>query len=345
MLSERTIRNLIHLRLPETEVKEILMQLTPETIDVRSLGLFVDTLRETLDRPTRDLEGLENVLDCSGTGGSGLPHFNTSTAAAFVLAAGGLRVAKFGNRAATSLSGSFDLLTALGFPLGVEAERVPELLDDQGLVFLYAPSFYPVLARLSAVRRSLKEKTVFNFLGPLLNPVKPAFRVMGVPDPLMQAVIGRYLSSDNRTRRAFVVRSADGLDELQPDCDNTVVDIEGGESREFHLAGRLGDAGAPAPSPDAVPDELLEALPEALPDAPPAGPEENSEILKRIFSAADSSSVHYRSVCLNAAAGFVVAGISASIEDGAALASEIIASGAAERKLADLRRSYAACAS
>lgn len=321
MLNRSDIYNLIHYRMPEAEIREALLALLPESITAPLLADFVSVLAETLEPQAAALSAIEDAFDCSGTGGSGLPHFNTSTAAAFVLAAGGLRVAKFGNRAATSASGSFDMLLALGLPLSLEAERVPELIDCTGLVFLYAPQFYPALARVASVRRALKEKTIFNFIGPLLNPVRPARRLLGVPDAHVQGVIAEYLSCLPQLEAALVVRGESGLDEIDP----------GGVSALYFVSAGAVTARSWSPA-------VLHAV---CSEGAELSPQDNAAIFSEIVQGSDASSPYHASVCLNAGAGFHIAGKSASLEEGAALAAELIAGGAVKEKLAQLRRVYA----
>jgi anthranilate phosphoribosyltransferase len=322
MLTQRHVETLITLRLSESEIREYLLELTPEFIDARTLELFVEALRSTVeDIGSWPAEGLPDTIDCSGTGGSGVSHFNTSTAAAFVLAAGGLRVAKFGNRAMTSACGSFDFLQAIGFPLGLPPERVPELLEENGVVFLFAPQFYPALARFTSARRSLDVKTIFNFLGPLLNPARPAFRVMGVSDADVHPHVAEYLSRCPELKKALVVRAANGLDEIDAAGPSEILEVEGDriERTRYEPQGTDGEV---------TPTFAVTA-------------QENAELFHRLLDASDAASPCYRMVCLNAGAGFYAAGKASSIDAGYAMAKELLASGAVADKYEKSRRSYA----
>ncbi len=323
MLTQHAVETLINLRLSESEIREYLLGLTPEYIDARTLELFVEALRSTVeDTGTWPGDGLPDTIDCSGTGGSGLAHFNTSTAAAFILAAGGLRVAKFGNRAMTSTSGSFDFLQAIGFPLGSPPERIPELLDENGVVFLFAPQFYPVLARFTSVRRSLDVKTIFNFLGPLLNPVRPVFRVMGVSDADVQPHVAGYLSRCPGLTKELVVRGHSGVDEIDAAGPSEIMEVAGDriETTRYELKGEDGD------------EPLINSGLTA---------QGNAEIFHRLIDGSDAASVCYRMVCVNAGAGFYTAGKASSIDNGYTLAQELLASGAVQDKYDKARRSYA----
>jgi len=322
MLTQRHVETLITLRLSESEIRQYLLELTPEFIDARTLELFVEALRATVeDIGSWPAEGLPDTIDCSGTGGSGLSHFNTSTAAAFVLAAGGLRVAKFGNRAMTSSCGSFDFLQAIGFPLGLPPERVPELLDENGVVFLFAPQFYPVLARFTSARRSLDVKTIFNFLGPLLNPARPAFRVMGVSDADVHPHVAEYLSRCPGLKKALVVRAANGLDEIDASGLSDIIEVEAGRVERTQYQPQDGDG-----------EVLL---------ASAATAQENAELFQGLLDGSDVGSACYRLVCLNSGAGFYAAGKASSINDGYAMAQELLACGAVADKYEQARRSYA----
>src|SRR5262249_54843781 len=158
-------------------------------------------------------------------GGSGLPHFNVSTAVAFVLAAADKKVAKCGNRSAGSRCGSFDLLEALGVPFVVPPQAVPEIMDEVGVAFLFVQQYYPGLAKLAPIRKALGKRTIFNNLGPLINPIKPFYRVMGISCPMAQETMASYLSGDKTVRRSLLVRSSNGLDELESGVGNVVFDV------------------------------------------------------------------------------------------------------------------------
>jgi len=153
-----------------------------------------------------------NTVDTAGTGG-GLDTFNISTTAAFVIAGAGLPVAKHGNRAITSRCGSADLLTALGVDVTGSARVAESCLNEIGLAFMFAPHFHPSMKRVAAIRRQLGHRTVFNLLGPLTNPASAPFQIVGVYSPTLTEKIARSLGQ-LECRRAWVVHSQDGLDEL-----------------------------------------------------------------------------------------------------------------------------------
>src|SRR5206468_1362824 len=173
------------------------------------------------------------VVDTCGTGGDRSGTFNISTVAAIVVAGAGVPVAKHGNRAASSLCGSADLLEALGVTIDLAAAGVQRCLAEAGIGFMFAPAFHPAMAHATPIRRELRVPTVFNFLGPLTNPARPVAQVVGVSDermlPLMAEVLAR------RGIRAKLFRGEDGLDELTTTGISTIYDVYDGAVRETHL--------------------------------------------------------------------------------------------------------------
>lgn len=318
MLTPAQIEELIHLRIPEDTAREWLLALTPESVTPELFNTLLHTMAQTA-LPVGQVS--VPVLDCCGTGGSGMSHFNTSTSSAFVLAAGGVPVVKFGNRAATSKSGSFDFLEALGLPLELPLESLPERLERDGLVFLFGPQCYPTLGKFQALRRSLGVKTVFNFMGPLLNPVKPAYKLLGVSNASMQTIMANYLARTNYTQRAWVVRGEPTLDEIGHAGLTHVLDV----SPKGVTAHRY-DAGESLNS--ALPDQPLEVA-------------DNLRIFEALISGEDAASPYHRMLCLNAGAGFVVAGKTPTLDEGTQLAAALLKSGAVTKTLENCRRSYA----
>lgn len=152
------------------------------------------------------------LIDTCGTGGDGASTFNISTAVAFVAAAAGVKVAKHGNRSASSKTGSADVLEALGINLSANPEKVQTAVDQVGITFLFAPGWHPALKAVADLRKTLKVRTVFNLLGPLVNPMRPTGQIIGVSDPLLVETIAKALSQLG-TRRAIVVYGRERLDE------------------------------------------------------------------------------------------------------------------------------------
>jgi anthranilate phosphoribosyltransferase len=200
---------------------------------LRTRGETVDELdgfaRAMLDL-ARPVTATGPVVDTCGTGGDRSGTFNISTIAAIVAAACGVRVAKHGNRAATSQCGSADLLEALGVRIDLDPEGVVRCLEQAGIAFMFAPTFHPATAYVVAIRRELRVPTLFNFLGPLTNPARPAAQVVGVSDPRMLPLVAQVLA--RRGARAMVFRGEDGLDELTTAALSTVYETRDGDVRE-----------------------------------------------------------------------------------------------------------------
>lgn len=178
---------------------------------------------------------LDLVLDTCGTGGDGSGTLNLSTGAAVIAAAAGVPVAKHGNRAATSRSGSADVLEALGVPLDVPAAAQARVLGKAGIAFLFAQAHHPAMKHAMPVRRELGIRTLFNCLGPLSNPAGATHQLLGAFDHSMRPVLAGALR-DLGSRRAWVLRSDDGMDELSPHAVTRITELDGGKLTELTLA-------------------------------------------------------------------------------------------------------------
>ncbi len=265
---------------------------------------FARAMREAA-RPV-ELGGLE-ALDIVGTGGDGKGTINLSTASAFVAAAAGIPVAKHGNRAASSKSGSADVLEALGVTIELPPEAVARLIREVGIGFLFARSFHPAMKNVAPVRSELKTRTVFNLLGPLTNPARPAYFLLGVFDPALLLPMARALASLG-VKRALVVHG-EGADELVLG-ENEVVELANGETKRYRL--RAEEFGlSPAP---------LEALKGGT-------PEENAEVIRRIL-AGEETGPKADAVALNAGAAIYAAGRAESLKAGVERAKALLQKGA-----------------
>ncbi|MEN9835411.1 MAG: anthranilate phosphoribosyltransferase [Pseudomonadota bacterium] len=175
---------------------------------------------------------LRPLIDNCGTGGDGSNSFNLSTAAAIVAASAGVRVAKHGNRSVSSKCGSADLLFAAGFPPTLSTEAAGQLLAQTGFTFFFAPSFHPLLARLATIRKQLRVRTVFNLLGPLANPLRPEYQLIGVGAPKYLRPMAEALRLLG-IERGLVVHARDGLDELSPTAVADAYQVEGQALKEI----------------------------------------------------------------------------------------------------------------
>src|SRR3989449_2619966 len=175
------------------------------------------------------------VLDTAGTGGDRCGTFNISTAAAFVAAAAGVRVAKHGNRSATSRCGSADVMEALGLDIQMPIERLRRAIQDTGIGFLFAQLLHTSMKHVMAARTQLKVRTVFNILGPLANPAGARFQVVGVSSPEIMELMANALHGLN-TDHAFVVHGANGMDEVSISSRTYVVEMRQGEIRQFVIS-------------------------------------------------------------------------------------------------------------
>jgi anthranilate phosphoribosyltransferase len=289
----------------------VALRLKGETAD--EIAGFAEAMRAHVlaVEPERD-----DVVDTCGTGGDGGRTFNISTAAALVAAAAGAAVAKHGNRAVSSASGSADVLEALGFSLEQPPERIARSIDELGFGFMFAPTHHPAMRHAAPVRRELATRTVFNVLGPLTNPAGARAQVIGVYAPELVRTIAEVLAQLG-SRRAFVVHGAHGIDELSPCGPNLVCEVADGAVHERTID--PADLGI-EPGP---PDELAGG-----------SPEENAAAIRAVFAGADGGKRD--AVLLNAAGAIAAAGHAEGLREGLELARRAIQSGAAAERLDEL---------
>jgi anthranilate phosphoribosyltransferase len=256
------------------------------------------------------------VVDTCGTGGDSSSTFNISTAAAFVVAGAGLRVAKHGNRAMSSHCGSADVLEALGVRIDLKADQVESCLREVGIGFMFAPSFHPAMKYAGPPRREIGIRTVFNILGPLTNPANAQAQVLGVAEPSLtekMAVVLRLLGCHH----ALVVHGEDGLDEITITGKTQVRELEGDRIKMYSVSPE--DFGFSRTS---------------LEDIRGSAPAENAALVRRILSGAPGPQRDV--VLMNAAAALVAGGKAKALPEGAKLAAEAIDSGRALEKLDQL---------
>ena len=279
---------------------------------------------EALRRHALPVKARGPLLDTCGTGGSGLATLNTSTLSALICAAAGVRVAKHGNRASSGACGSMDVLEHLGVPIDLTPEQGQSLLGSGPLAFLNARVHHPALGPLGAIRKSLGFRTVFNLLGPLCNPARPAFQIIGVPDarfgPLLITALRRL-----GTKRAMVVAGEDGLDEIS---------LATG-TRYWELF----DDGSTADGLMLPEDFGLKRAP--FSQTADGGVHQNAERFLALLRGEDTGPRRDHTI-LNAGAALYVAGRAGDIEDGADLARDLLAKGEAYRVFLHYRSSAAA---
>lgn len=257
--------------------------------------------------------GME-VMEIVGTGGDGAHSFNISTTAAMVMAAGGIKVAKHGNRAASSLSGTADCLEALGVNIQEDPDLCLTMLKETGFCFMFAQKYHAAMKYVGAIRKELGFRTVFNILGPLTNPAQPEMFLLGVYDEYLVEPIAKVLSSLG-VKRAFVVYGQDKLDEISASAPTTVCELRDGFYRTMVISPE--DFGLRMGSKQ----EIVGGT-----------PEENAEVTKDILSGKIQDT--RRTITLmNAGAAFCVAKKTQTIQEGITLASNLIDSGEATKTL------------
>lgn len=279
---------------------------------------------ETIDEITASAAGMRahcikllhnlDVLEIVGTGGDGSNSFNISTTSSLVIAAGGVPVAKHGNRAASSKSGAADVLEALGVKIILTPERSAEILKKINICFLFAQNYHIAMKYVAPIRKELGIRTVFNILGPLSNPAGANMELMGVYDQSLVEPLAQVMANLG-VNRGMVVYGQDSLDEISMCAPTSVCEIRDGKFTSYEI------------TPEQFGYERCEKG--ALTGGTPA---ENAEITKAILKGEEKGPKR-QAVCLNAGAALYIAGKAASIEEGVKLAESLIDNGAALKKL------------
>lgn len=264
---------------------------------------------------------LANLVDTCGTGGDSSGTFNISTAAGIVAAGAGARVAKHGNRAMRSKSGSADVLEALGVRLDISLQHAGRSIREVGIGFLFAPAAHAATRHAAAARKQMGVRTIFNLLGPLTNPARAEAQVLGVYSVDMLGVMAAALV-ELGVERALVVHGEGGLDEISLSGETQVAEVKNGKVRRYTLT----------PEDFGVMRAPLAALSGGTPEV-------NAEIIRRILSGEPGPRRDI--VVINAAAALVAAGVARDFREGTELAAKAIDSKAAEAKLAALRAHHA----
>ena len=281
---------------------------------------------ETIDEITASAAGMRahcikllhnlDVLEIVGTGGDGSNSFNISTTSSLVIAAGGVPVAKHGNRAASSKSGAADVLETLGVKITLTPERSAEILKKINICFLFAQNYHIAMKYVAPIRKELGIRTVFNILGPLSNPAGANMELMGVYDQSLVEPLAQVMANLG-VNRGMVVYGQDSLDEISMCAPTSVCEIRDGKFTSYEI------------TPEQFGYERCEKG--ALTGGTPA---ENAEITKAILKGEEKGPKR-QAVCLNAGAALYIAGKAASMEEGVKLAESLIDSGAALKKLGE----------
>jgi len=292
----------------EIQMAGLLMGLRAKGLKPSEVAGGVRALRKAM-KPVPSADPLA-LVDTAGTGGGGLTTFNISTCAALIAAGAGVPIAKHGNRSFTSRSGSADVLEALGVRIELTPDRMGQILDDEGIVFMFAPLLHPAMRHVGPVRRGLGFTTIMNVLGPLTNPAGARRQVMGVADPALLSLVVHALAELEHIR-ALVVHGEPGMDEITPEGRTRVAELVDGEISEREI----------------TPEELgLESA--SIEGLAGGEPEENAELIRRILERKERSSG--RAACvLNAAAAIYVGEKAESLEDAVIAARSALDSGAA----------------
>lgn len=319
---------------PAEDKADFLISLARKGETVEEISGFACELRERSVRPPlSEAVRASEILDVCGTGGDHLGTFNISTTVALVAAASGVTVAKHGNRAITSQAGSADVLEALGIKIDITPERAAQSLEEHGFAFFFAQKYHPAFKHIAPARKLCAERgqrTIFNLLGPLLNPARPTAQLIGVPRPEFCEPIGRVLQSLGLRRgmvacgEVSVLSKSDPagrsfLDELSIFGSNTIAEFY--HERGFHMS-TLNPADYPVQTAH-------------LGDLVGGNSQTNAQIIRNILSGEERGPKR-DAVLLNAAAALLVAAKAGSLMEGWEIAAQTIDSGKAARKLQDL---------
>ncbi|WP_160684636.1 anthranilate phosphoribosyltransferase [Clostridium sp. C2-6-12] len=317
--------------LTEDEVRTVINQIMRGEATSAQIGGFLIGLRVNGETPDQilgavkalrdnltpvEIEDKANLIDTCGTGGDGSKTFNISTAVAIVAASGGAKVAKHGNRAVSSKSGSADVLTELGIKIDFDKNESKKIIEENGMAFLFAPKYNGAMKNVASERKELGTRTIFNLIGPLSNPAPLTGQLMGVYDGSLIKIAGEVLLNLG-LERAMVVHGDDGLDEITTTTTTEVCEVKEGKLITYKLD-----------------PEKLGFRKAALEEIKGGEAKENAEIILRVLKGEKGAPRDI--VVLNSGAALYVAKITDSLEDGIKKAIELIDSGAAFKKYEEL---------
>lgn len=304
-IAERMFQIMMNGGATPAQMAAILMGLRIKGESVEEISAGASVLRAKAS----PINAPQDCIDTCGTGGDGRGTYNISTTTAIVLAACGLPVAKHGNRSVSSKSGSADVLETLGIKIDAEIPVLEKCLNELGIAFLMAPKFHTAMRHVAPIRQELGLRTIFNILGPLCNPAKPAYQLLGVYDRTLTEPMARVLK-ELGTKAAWVVCGHDGLDELTLTGTTYVTELKDGNIRNFEIT----------PEEAGLPRAILE-------DLKGGNASVNAKAMEEALSGIDSA--YKNAVLYNAGAALLIAGKVENMTDGVAMARNAIDDGAA----------------
>ena len=319
--------------LKKNEIKEVFLSIMNNECNDAEIISFLMTLKtkgETVEEITGAAEVLremsqklklssQELVDTCGTGGDGQNTFNISTASAIVAAAAGVKIAKHGNKSISSKSGSSDLLEFSGINIDLDEEQAQKCFDDNGITFMFAPKYHKAMKNVANVRKNIKTRTIFNVLGPLSNPANAKYQILGVYDKKLILPIAKVIK-DLGVKRAMVVHSEEGLDEISCEKDTYIAEVNENKISEYKI------------NPKEFGLEIL-----SLESLKVDSVEESYKIFMNMLENKDETAVNI--VSLNAGAAIYISGIKENLKEGIEFAKELIISGKALKKFEDLKKS------
>ena len=300
----------------DAEIISFLMTLKTKGESVEEITGAAEVLREMchkLNLPS------DKLVDTCGTGGDGQNTFNVSTASAIVASAAGVKIAKHGNKSISSKSGSADLLEHAGINIDLNEEQSKKCFEEHGITFMFAPKYHKAMKNVAKVRQSIKTRTIFNVLGPLSNPANAKFQILGVYDKKLVTPIAK-VAQELGVKKALIVHSEEGLDEISCEKNTYVAEIDNGEIKEYKINPK---------------DFGLE--PCSLESLKVKNVEESYKIFIEMLENKNKEAVNM--ICLNAGAAIYVSGIKKSLEESILFAKEIIESGEGLKKYNAIKKS------
>ncbi len=315
---EKIFNDIINDKIAEKDVEEFLLNLNKENLPSNAFIGAVAALKKQM----KIINAPQNAIDVCGTGGDGLNTLNISTAVCFVVAACGVVVAKHGNKAISSKSGSADIFSALGIKISAEISQIEKTLREKNLCFLYAPFFHEALKNVANVRKKLAQPTIFNFLGPLLNPANTRLQLIGTSRQDTMQKIASVISANKNS--AYIVHGFDRMDEITISDNSYLLEVRNGEILPQEI----------------INPEQFGLKKTALEELKGGDSEYNA---KRLVALLEGEKDAYRDiVILNSAFALKLAKKVSKIEDGITMAGATIDKGLAKKVLQDLKDSSAA---